>query len=331
MRAHVEQRAREFSTCLPRSNNPTCTNDASKGCATCAPAPNQNNCASCTNPNHVVDPATGRCGPRPNNNEPCKQDAAKGCATCAPAPNQNNCATCTNPNNVVDPATGRCGPRPNNNEPCKQDVSKGCATCAPAPNQNNCATCSNPAHIVTNGRCGPRTFTPVNGTMLSDNRGIGFNGRPITYQGRIGEMIDIVSAAPFWSLNGRLIRGSRWSSRSLGSVTWTYDNKVHVELKHGRMMVWVNGRLQRQGPVMALSSKTKCHVRSEKCHKGGWCDNRTVDITRPGISITVSQPFVRQGRKGYFGNWLEVQVTLQAEPRQQLTGYLGQTILLRAN
>lgn len=54
------------------------------------------------------------------------------------------------------------------------------------------------------------------------------------------------------------------SSRSLGAVTWTYDNNVHVEIKNKRMLVYVNGRLQRNGPVVALSSQTKCHVRPEK-------------------------------------------------------------------
>lgn len=42
-----------------------------------------------------------------------------------------------------------------------------------------------------------------------------------------------------------------------------------------------------------------------RCY-GGWCDSRRVDISRPGITIAITQPFIRQGRKGYFAQYLEV-------------------------
>lgn len=95
-------------------------------------------------------------------------------------------------------------------------------------------------------------------------------------------------------------------TRALGSVTWTYDNKVKVVVKDRRMTVTVNGRLQRQGPVVATTgAQTKCHYRPDHCYRG-WCDSRRVDISRPGITIVITQPYIRVGRKGNYANWLEV-------------------------
>ncbi|KAI7842997.1 hypothetical protein COHA_003331 [Chlorella ohadii] len=228
-------------------------------------------------------------------------------------------------------------------EPCKQDPAKGCATCRPAPNQNKCATCTNPAYIVNAAGkasgvqswhaqpCVPAPFRPVTGKMLADNRAVGFYGQRITYKGAIGEPVDIVSAAPFWVLNGRLVRGSRWSTRALGTVHWAYNNVVDVGISNGRMVVTVNGRLQRPGPVLAVaaagtSGQEKCNYHPDRCYNG-WCDSRRVDILHPAITIAITQPYMRSGRSGRFANWLEVEVVIKAQPKQQLTGYLGETIL----
>lgn len=128
----------------PWSPNPPpaepCKQGATKGCATCAPAPNASNCATCTDPTFVVDNtgkassplrsiwlhgrpgmqgalpaglltvsaplASPQCVPPAPPTEPCKQDPTKGCGSCAPPPNASNCASCVTQGHVVD-ATGK--------------------------------------------------------------------------------------------------------------------------------------------------------------------------------------------------------------------------------
>lgn len=96
------------------------------------------------------------------------------------------------------------------------------------------------------------------------------------------------------------------STRALGSISWNYDNRVDVAVSNSRLLVTVNGRIQRPGPVVALAAQTKCHLRPDRCYGGGRCDSRRVDIIRPGIAIAITQPFIREGRKGHYADWLEV-------------------------
>lgn len=80
---------------------------------------------------------------------------------------------------------------------------------------------------------------------------------------------------------------------------------MNVVVSNRRMTVTVNGRIQRPGPVVALASQTRCFYRPDHCY-GGRCDSRRVDIIRPGITIVITQPYIRVGRSGHFADWLEV-------------------------
>lgn len=93
--------------------------------------------------------------------------------------------------------------------------------------------------------------------MLGDNQGVGYDGQPFTYDGSPGQLVDVssaamrrhqlcdaalhsarpmralyaagkrppsvsapqvVSALPFWTLNGRLVKGNRWVSASTNAT-----------------------------------------------------------------------------------------------------------------
>ena len=100
------------------------------------------------------------------------------------------------------------------------------------------------------------------------------------------------------------------STRALGTVHWAYNHVVDVGISNGRMVVTVNGRLQRPGPVLAVaaagtSGQEKCNYHPDRCYNG-WCDSRRVDILHPAITIAITQPYMRSGRSGRFANWLEV-------------------------
>lgn len=83
-------------------------------------------------------------------------------------------------------------------------------------------------------------------------------------------------------------------------------------VSNSRLIVTLNGRIQRPGPVVALAGAsataphTKCHFLPDRCYGSGQCDSRRVDIIRPGIAIAITQPFIREGRKGHYADWLEV-------------------------
>lgn len=55
MRAHVDAMAQAHPQCLPVDADNPCMQDPANGCATCAAAPFEIRCATCTNTAHVIN------------------------------------------------------------------------------------------------------------------------------------------------------------------------------------------------------------------------------------------------------------------------------------
>lgn len=191
----------------------------------------------------------------------------------------------------------------------------------------------------TGDRLQPWSPPPITGSMLADNKGVGFNGKPFTYSGKAGEAVDIASNAGLkplgWFLNGILANGSAPGTQALGHVFWNLGARVAAQIgRHGHMVVHLNKQPLWQGTKKDLGKLVTIEYAGQKCSRAG-CEARKLETTvrtapnRPWIKITVTQPWIKPatpGAKGSFAPYLEVSVALYDKPKQQLTGYLGQTI-----
>ncbi|PRW60928.1 serine protease [Chlorella sorokiniana] len=182
----------------------------------------------------------------------------------------------------------------------------------------------------------PPPFRPVTGTVLADNTGTGFDGKPVTYTGAKGAPLDIISSVPTkgvgWYLNGILTDGSSPGSRALGYVAWSYGATLAAQASpNGRLAVTLNNTPIRQGHAPDLGKLVTVRYPRDSCRRG-WCADRLLEITvRPFITVTIIQPWISGatwGSRGTFVPWLQVKVTLLQKPGQQPTGVLGQTILV---
>ena len=95
------------------------------------------------------------------------------------------------------------------------------------------------------------------------------------------------------------------STRAFGSLSWSYDYQVDVVIRNNRPVVRLNGRIISQGPKVAVGPTAACHYHPDRCSNGR-CVARRVDITRPGIAIAITQPWIAGWHKGSYANWLEV-------------------------
>ncbi|KAI7844893.1 hypothetical protein COHA_001542 [Chlorella ohadii] len=179
-------------------------------------------------------------------------------------------------------------------------------------------------------------FPPVTGSVLADNAGVGFDGKPVAYAGAKGDPLDIISSVPAkgmgWFLNGILTDGSTPGSQALGYVAWSYGATLAAQVdKAGRMAVTLGNKPVRQGQPPNLGKLVSVRYPKDSC-KRGWCADRLLEITvKPFIKVAITQPWIAGatwGARGAFAPYLQVKVTLTQKPAQQPTGVLGQTIVV---
>jgi T-complex protein 1 subunit beta len=182
----------------------------------------------------------------------------------------------------------------------------------------------------------PPPFKPVTGTVLADNVGTGFDGKPVTYTGAKGDPLDIISSVPAqgmgWYLNGILTDGSVPGSQALRYIAWSYGATLAAQASpNGRLTVTLNKKVVKPGQPPNLGQLVTIKYPRDKCGQG-WCAARLLEITvRPFITVTITQPWIpgaNWGSWGAFAPNLDVKVTLLQKPGQQPTGVLGQTILV---
>ncbi|PRW61561.1 trypsin-like serine protease [Chlorella sorokiniana] len=160
----------------------------------------------------------------------------------------------------------------------------------------------------------PPPFKPVTGTVLADNVGTGFDGKPVTYTGAKGDPLDIISSVPAqgmgWYLNGILTDGSVPGSQALRYIAWSYGATLAAQASpNGRLTVTLNKKVVKPGQPPNLGQLVTIKYPRDKCGQG-WCAARLLEITvRPFITVTITQPWIpgaNWGSWGAFAPYLDV-------------------------
>lgn len=173
------------------------------------------------------------------------------------------------------------------------------------------------------------------GTVLADNKGVGFDGKPYTWTADAADQnkVDIVSNVQRaggkmqWRLLGKAADGPTVGSQSLYSVSWLYGAVVTAELDPATNNLSVNLISNKVTPVRA--NRPLVLSRDVIISYQAWWRSRKVEIlVKPLIKIVITQPWLKPlapGQLGEFADYLVVKVTLLSVPDGPLTGDLGLT------
>ncbi|KAI7843446.1 hypothetical protein COHA_002924 [Chlorella ohadii] len=168
----------------------------------------------------------------------------------------------------------------------------------------------------------------VSGKILSDNRGVGFDGKRLTWtptDGKLNIVSNLQRPGLTWQLVGKTTAGPTPGNQSVYSVNWAFGAVVRTEINTttGHLSVdLISDKIKAIKPCRNLKLGPLVYI----SYEAKWGHPRTVEIVvKPAIKILIVQPFIRSKSRtspGAYAPWLEVFVTLTEKPKETLTGAL---------